>query len=384
MRASCAKATRTEHDVRVIAGADVAFDKPNGRAVAAVVVLVVPVARGRRGGDGRGAGDVPVRARPALVPRDAAAARGVRAPPAHARPADGRRPRLRAPAALRLRLPHRPHPRPADDRRRQVAPDRRRRAPSPARAARAPTSPTTARSSARCCARARACGRSTFPSAIASVSPPPSAGCCTARRGYRVPEPTRRADRLAGEAKRRMLDATLDMIIEQRAGEPGRWEWMPERAGDRLPARAASRCPRTTAATPTIMNPGRRRPARRHAHRRSRSRSRRAPERARDRCAGAHATATTSSSPIPRPGARPPERLDRRDEASASGTGTCARRSRSRAGAAKDARSTSSAAAARPRRDARAARRREALGAGACRSSSARATSPAGTSMTCA
>ena len=47
-------------------------------------------------------------------------------------------------------------------------------------------------------------------------------------RGYRVPEPTRRADRLAGEAKRRMLEATLEMIIEQRAGEPGRWEWMPE------------------------------------------------------------------------------------------------------------------------------------------------------------
>lgn len=43
--------------------------------------------------------------------------------------------------------------------------------------------------------------------------------------GYRVPEPTRRADRLAGLAKRRMLDATLDIIIEQRAGEHGRWEW---------------------------------------------------------------------------------------------------------------------------------------------------------------
>jgi deoxyribonuclease V len=44
-------------------------------------------------------------------------------------------------------------------------------------------------------------------------------------RGYRVPEPTRRADRLAGEAKRRMLAMTLDMIVEQRAGERGRWEW---------------------------------------------------------------------------------------------------------------------------------------------------------------
>ncbi|HEY8171474.1 MAG TPA: deoxyribonuclease V [Dehalococcoidia bacterium] len=44
----------------------------------------------------------------------------------------------------------------------------------------------------------------------------------------RLPEPTRIADRLAGEAKRRMLDATLDIVIEQRAGEPGRWEWVPE------------------------------------------------------------------------------------------------------------------------------------------------------------
>lgn len=43
--------------------------------------------------------------------------------------------------------------------------------------------------------------------------------------GYRVPEPTRLADRLAGEAKRRMLDATIEIVIEQRAGEPGRWEW---------------------------------------------------------------------------------------------------------------------------------------------------------------
>ncbi len=42
---------------------------------------------------------------------------------------------------------------------------------------------------------------------------------------YRVPEPTRHADRLAGEAKRRMLDATFEMIVEQRAGERGRWEW---------------------------------------------------------------------------------------------------------------------------------------------------------------
>jgi deoxyribonuclease V len=45
---------------------------------------------------------------------------------------------------------------------------------------------------------------------------------------YRVPEPTRRADRAAGEAKRRMLDATLEIIVEQRAGEQGRWEWAPE------------------------------------------------------------------------------------------------------------------------------------------------------------
>ena len=44
-------------------------------------------------------------------------------------------------------------------------------------------------------------------------------------KGYRVPEPTRLADRLAGAAKRRMLEATLEIVIEQRAGEEGRWEW---------------------------------------------------------------------------------------------------------------------------------------------------------------
>ena len=47
--------------------------------------------------------------------------------------------------------------------------------------------------------------------------------------GYRVPEPTRRADQLAGIAKRRMLEATLEIVIEQRAGEAGRWEWENER-----------------------------------------------------------------------------------------------------------------------------------------------------------
>ena len=45
-------------------------------------------------------------------------------------------------------------------------------------------------------------------------------------RGYRVPEPTRLADRLTREAKQRMLALTLDAIIEQRAGERGRWEWL--------------------------------------------------------------------------------------------------------------------------------------------------------------
>ncbi|MBF6600501.1 MAG: deoxyribonuclease V [Dehalococcoidia bacterium] len=45
-------------------------------------------------------------------------------------------------------------------------------------------------------------------------------------RGYRAPEPTRLADRIAGEAKRRMLAATLEMVVEQRAGERGRWEWL--------------------------------------------------------------------------------------------------------------------------------------------------------------
>jgi len=47
-------------------------------------------------------------------------------------------------------------------------------------------------------------------------------------RWYRLPEPTRLADRLAGEAKRRMIEATLEIVIEQRAGEPGRWEWVGE------------------------------------------------------------------------------------------------------------------------------------------------------------
>lgn len=47
-------------------------------------------------------------------------------------------------------------------------------------------------------------------------------------RGYRVPEPTRLADRAADVAKRRMLALTLDVVIEQRAGEAGRWEWVSE------------------------------------------------------------------------------------------------------------------------------------------------------------
>jgi deoxyribonuclease V len=46
---------------------------------------------------------------------------------------------------------------------------------------------------------------------------------------YRVPEPTRLADRLAGAAKRRMLEATLEAVIEQRAGEERRWEWEQDR-----------------------------------------------------------------------------------------------------------------------------------------------------------
>jgi deoxyribonuclease V len=43
---------------------------------------------------------------------------------------------------------------------------------------------------------------------------------------YRLPEPTRLADRLSRVAKRRMLDGTVEMIVEQRAGEEGRWEWV--------------------------------------------------------------------------------------------------------------------------------------------------------------
>lgn len=48
-------------------------------------------------------------------------------------------------------------------------------------------------------------------------------------RGARVPEPTRLADLAAGEAKRRMLAATVEVVVEQRAGEAGRWEWDADR-----------------------------------------------------------------------------------------------------------------------------------------------------------
>jgi deoxyribonuclease V len=44
----------------------------------------------------------------------------------------------------------------------------------------------------------------------------------------RVPEPTRVADRVAGEAKRRMLALTLEMVIEQRPGDTQRWEYQPD------------------------------------------------------------------------------------------------------------------------------------------------------------
>jgi len=46
-----------------------------------------------------------------------------------------------------------------------------------------------------------------------------------ATRGYRLPEPARLADALSRRARQRMLDATAAMVVEQRAGEPGRWEW---------------------------------------------------------------------------------------------------------------------------------------------------------------
>lgn len=49
-----------------------------------------------------------------------------------------------------------------------------------------------------------------------------------ATRGYRLPEPARLADALSKRARQRMLDATAGMVVEQRAGEPGRWEWVPE------------------------------------------------------------------------------------------------------------------------------------------------------------
>jgi deoxyribonuclease V len=45
---------------------------------------------------------------------------------------------------------------------------------------------------------------------------------------YRAPEPARLADRLASEEKSRMLGVTLEVVVEQRAGEHGRWEWVKE------------------------------------------------------------------------------------------------------------------------------------------------------------
>lgn len=47
-----------------------------------------------------------------------------------------------------------------------------------------------------------------------------------ATRGYRLPEPTRLADALSRRARQRMIDATAEMVVEQRAGEAGRWEWV--------------------------------------------------------------------------------------------------------------------------------------------------------------
>jgi len=44
-------------------------------------------------------------------------------------------------------------------------------------------------------------------------------------KAYRVPEPTRLADKLSRDGKRVMLDATLEIVVEQRSGEAGRWEW---------------------------------------------------------------------------------------------------------------------------------------------------------------
>ncbi|HZP57827.1 MAG TPA: deoxyribonuclease V [Dehalococcoidia bacterium] len=44
----------------------------------------------------------------------------------------------------------------------------------------------------------------------------------------RIPEPTRLADALSRRAKRRMLEATVEMIVEQREGDEGRWEWQEE------------------------------------------------------------------------------------------------------------------------------------------------------------
>ena len=72
-------------------------------------------------------------------------------------------------------------------------------------------------------------------------------------RGYRLPEPTRLADRAAGEAKRRMLEATVDVVIEQLPGDTERWEWSPDAGLVRQ--RACPAFPAAYGCVDGIMNP---------------------------------------------------------------------------------------------------------------------------------
>jgi hypothetical protein len=72
---------------------------------------------------------------------------------------------------------------------------------------------------------------------------------------HRLPEPTRLADRLAGDAKRRMIEATLPMVVEQRAGERGRWEWVPEDDEVVLRNDLAPPMPLHYGCVPRVVNP---------------------------------------------------------------------------------------------------------------------------------
>jgi deoxyribonuclease V len=71
---------------------------------------------------------------------------------------------------------------------------------------------------------------------------------------HRLPEPARLADALSREAKRRMLEATVEMVVEQRAGERGRWEWL-EDEGEVVFRHDLEPMPVHYGAVPRVVNP---------------------------------------------------------------------------------------------------------------------------------